>query len=413
MSNGKAARVGSGPRLERSSRYHRRFAQLAAAEAGRVLPLFEKACPKDERPRAAVEAIRAWAQGKRTLGMAEVRRLSLGAHAAARAAPSDAARFAARAAGHAVATWHVPTHAMAVPMYACKAILAGRCRPDRPASPVCARDRKRGRGATRRLGAKGLGVGVAAMLAQAACGADPLPKIAQTFEVAGHTAYLYAAPTPAGGKPWVWYAPTLNGVSLAQRKAYFETFLRAGVSLAGFDLGEVRGAPSSTAEFTRFYDEMVRRGWSPRPILLGQSRGGLMLLGWAMRHADKPRAFVGIYPVCNLATWGMKNREVTLADYALPEAELRARMAEFNPLDNLQALLTNRVPVFVVHGDADALVPYDENTRILKERYEAGGGAIAVKLVRGEGHKVSPSFFECRELIEFVLKQAGVAPPPP
>ena len=62
--------------------------------------------------------------------------------------------------------------------------------------------------------------------------------------------------------------------------------------------------------------------------------------------------------------------------------------------------------MFVVHGDSDAAVPYDENTRILKERYETDGGPITVKLIAGEGHKSSPAFFECRELIEFVLKQA-------
>jgi len=56
--------------------------------------------------------------------MADVRKLSLDAHAAARAAKTDAAKFAARAAGQAVATWYVPTHAMAVPMYVQKAIHA-------------------------------------------------------------------------------------------------------------------------------------------------------------------------------------------------------------------------------------------------------------------------------------------------
>ena len=56
--------------------------------------------------------------------MREVRKFALDAHAAARKAKSDAARFAARAAGQAVATWHAPTHAMAVPMYVQKAIFA-------------------------------------------------------------------------------------------------------------------------------------------------------------------------------------------------------------------------------------------------------------------------------------------------
>lgn len=97
-------------------------AALAAAEgAEALLPLYEASHPDDPRPRLAVEAIRAFAEGRRSLGMNEVRRLALDAHAAARAAASGSARFAARAAGQAVATWHVPGHADAVPLYAAKA----------------------------------------------------------------------------------------------------------------------------------------------------------------------------------------------------------------------------------------------------------------------------------------------------
>ncbi len=238
-----------------------------------------------------------------------------------------------------------------------------------------------------------------ALLAQ-----DALPKTAEKFEVAGHPALLYAAPQPAAGKPWLWFAPTIKGLSLAGRKAYFETFLRAGISIAGFDLGEVRGSPQSTAEFHKFYEEMVKRGWSSKPILLGQSRGGLMMLGWATRHPENVRAFVGIYPVCNL-TWALKNREVAEADFQLTEAEIRAKLAEFNPLDNVKVLATKQVPMFVVHGGSDTLVPYDEHTGLLKQRYEAAGGSISVKVIQGEGHKATPAFFECQELIDFVLKQ--------
>ena len=235
------------------------------------------------------------------------------------------------------------------------------------------------------------------------------PRVAvETFEIGGSKAFLYTAPKPASGKPWLWYAPTLKGVSLAGRKLYFDTFMQAGISVAGFDLGEVRGSPASTAKFTSFYEEMVKRGFSSKPILLGQSRGGMMTLSWAMRHPDKVQAWVGIYPVCNLASWPLKNsKEATLADFAMPEADLVSKLKEFNPVDNLQGLLANKVPMFAVHGDSDVVVPYDDNTRLLKERYEAGGGKITVKVIPGEGHKVSPSFFECQELVDFVIAQGS------
>jgi predicted esterase len=150
---------------------------------------------------------------------------------------------------------------------------------------------------------------------------------------------------------------------------------------------------------------------APKPILLGQSRGGIMTLAWAFRHPDKLRAWVGIYPVCNLASWPLKNSKAqTLADFAMPEAELVARLKEFNPVDNVKGLLENKVPMFAVHGDSDLVVPYDDNTKLLKERYEAGGGRITVKLVPGEGHQATPAFFECPELVEFVLKHAASPP---
>lgn len=247
---------------------------------------------------------------------------------------------------------------------------------------------------------------LSSLFAISASAADQSPRVAETFEVDGHQAFLYTPTNPAPGKPWLWYAPTLKGVSLVQRKLYFDGLMTAGIALAGFDLGEVRGAPQSTAKFTLFYDEMVKRGWSAKPILLGQSRGGMMTLAWAMRNPERVKAWVGIYPVCNLASWPLKNsKPQTLADFGLPEEELKAKLSQFNPVDNLQGLLAAKVPMFVVHGDSDVVVPYDDNTGVLKERYEAGGGKITVKIIPGEGHKVSPSFFECQDLIDFVRAQ--------
>jgi hypothetical protein len=108
-------------KVVRASRQHRALAVRAAREAEALLPLFERVHPRDRRPRRAIEAIGAWGQGTRALNMAAVRRLSLDAHAAARAAKTASARYAARAAGHAVAVWHVPQHAVGPSLYGRKA----------------------------------------------------------------------------------------------------------------------------------------------------------------------------------------------------------------------------------------------------------------------------------------------------
>ncbi|HLO15031.1 MAG TPA: hypothetical protein VK206_09385 [Anaerolineales bacterium] len=100
------------------------LATWAADCAERVLPFFEKAYPKDDRPRKAIEACRTWVRTG-VFRMADIRGASLAAHAAAREAKeNEAACLAARAAGQAVATAHVPQHAYGGAYYALKAIVA-------------------------------------------------------------------------------------------------------------------------------------------------------------------------------------------------------------------------------------------------------------------------------------------------
>ena len=113
-------------KLWRDSYYHKLFGYKAAKEAEKVLKFFEKECPNDKRPRNAIEAIKTWSEDRCTLGMEEVRKLSLDAHAAARDAKTDVAKFAAHAAGQAVATWHVPTHALGAFGYIGRAIIANK-----------------------------------------------------------------------------------------------------------------------------------------------------------------------------------------------------------------------------------------------------------------------------------------------
>lgn len=88
---------------------HRSLALWAADCAEHVLPYFEEKYPKDDRPRKAVEAGRAWVRGE--IALSEARAAAFAAHAAARDADQAAARAAARASGHAAATAHVAGHA--------------------------------------------------------------------------------------------------------------------------------------------------------------------------------------------------------------------------------------------------------------------------------------------------------------
>lgn len=74
-------------------------ARYVVGHAEDVLPVFEQAVPDDPRPRAAIDAAWVFVHGARRTKVQ--RATSLAAHRAARSAPSEAARLAARCAGDA------------------------------------------------------------------------------------------------------------------------------------------------------------------------------------------------------------------------------------------------------------------------------------------------------------------------
>ena len=101
---------------------HKTLAVWAIDCTERVLPYFEEKYPEDHRPRQAIEGLQAWINTG-VFKMAVIRKASLASHAAAREVGEDnAARSAARAAGQAVATAHVPRHSYGPAIYALQAI---------------------------------------------------------------------------------------------------------------------------------------------------------------------------------------------------------------------------------------------------------------------------------------------------
>ncbi len=235
-----------------------------------------------------------------------------------------------------------------------------------------------------------------------------LPLPGETFSVAGRPAFLIAAPpgpTPTASRPWVWYAPTLEKYPGKEELWLISQLLTAGISIAGIDVGESFGSPAGRALFTALHTELTRtRGYSNKPLLLGRSRGGLMLLAWAAEHPEKVGAFAGIYPVVNLTSYPGLDRAAPA--YGLTVKELAAQLTAHNPVDRLASLAAARVPLFAIHGDRDTLVPLEANSALLKSRYTALGGDLKLIIAEGQGHNLWPGFFENPALLAFLIAHA-------
>ncbi|MCX5759769.1 MAG: hypothetical protein NTU83_14945, partial [Candidatus Hydrogenedentes bacterium] len=74
-----------------------------------------------------------------------------------------------------------------------------------------------------------------------------------------------------------------------------------------------------------------------------------------------------------------------------------------NPVDNLESLAKSKVPLFLLCGDADNVVPYPENGALVKERYEKLGGPFSLIVKKGFKHHPH-GLDDPTPIVDFIIK---------
>ena len=237
-----------------------------------------------------------------------------------------------------------------------------------------------------------------------------LPLNGESFQINGNDAFLILPKNNAWNKnsatPWIWYAPTLNGLPAVSEKWMFEHFLKAGVAIAGIDVGESYGSPQGRKLYEEFYRYLTEnRQLGTKPCLLARSRGGLMLYSWAAEHPEIVSGIAGIYPVCNIASY--PGIERACGAFQLTAEQLTSQLSQHNPIDRLKGLAEAGVPIFHIHGDKDKVVPLDQNSGIVSKRYKEWGGSMDLEVVPGGGHDMWNGWFQSERLVDFALGSLG------
>jgi len=236
-----------------------------------------------------------------------------------------------------------------------------------------------------------------------------LPLPTETFLVAEFPAFL-TLPEPnkrSTPQPWVMYAPTLPGYPDEHEQWMHRQFLDAGIAIAGVDAGEAYGSPEGCRAMSALYSFVTgERGCAPKVALLGRSRGGLWVSSWGAENVEKVAGIAGIYPVFDLRSY--PGLEKAAGAYQLSASELETRLETLNPLAKVDRLAKARVPIFIIHGDVDTVVPLEKNSAIVQARYQALGAGDALEMIvpEGQGHNFWEGFFRCQPLVDFVIRQA-------
>ncbi|MFT5325581.1 MAG: arylsulfatase A-like enzyme [Planctomycetaceae bacterium] len=231
----------------------------------------------------------------------------------------------------------------------------------------------------------------------------------RSFLLNGRHAFLMSpkkAFEGAGGKPWIFYGPTLAPYPDQAESWMHQQFLGAGIAIAGIDVGEAYGSPHAFPHFEALYQEMVKQGFSKKPAMLGRSRGGLWVSSWAIAHPDRVSGIGGIYPVYDFTTYPGVNRAA--AAYGLSAEELLAQQDKLNPIKRASTLAKAKIPVFIIHGTDDKVVPLAANSAALEKAYADNDASDLIHVIKseGQGHSFWPGFFTCQELVDFLIEKS-------
>ncbi len=230
----------------------------------------------------------------------------------------------------------------------------------------------------------------------------------EVFEVDGWQAFRFIPDETRKtvDKPWVLYAPTLPAYPDRAELWMHQQLVSAGVAVAGIDTGESYGSPEAVRATEALHKEMVRRGYSEKPVVFGRSRGGLWASAWAITHPEWTAGVGGIYPVFDWRTY--PGVEKAAAAYGLLPEELDAQASVLCPIEKIDVLAKADIPFCIIHGDADKVVPLETNSTELKKRYESFGKGALVELIiaNDQGHSFWKGYFQCQALVDFLIVRA-------
>jgi len=226
------------------------------------------------------------------------------------------------------------------------------------------------------------------------------------FEVGGKKVLVVVPKEAAAGRPWVWH-----GEFFGHKPAPDIALLKRGFHVAYMQVPDMLGSPEAVGHWNAFYQELTGKyGLSRRAALVGLSRGGLYCYNWAVSNPDQVACIYGDAPVCDFKSWpGGKGKgkgsprdwKLVLERYKFKDDQA-ALEYQRNPVDSLEPLAKAKVPLLHVYGDADEVVPWDENTGVIAQRYKKLGGSITLIAKPGVGHHPH-GLEDSTPIVEFIV----------
>ena len=199
------------------------------------------------------------------------------------------------------------------------------------------------------------------------------------FEFEGREAILVFPETPEENKKWML------------KTEYFDAFPNLEIEMIkrGWHLAYIKNITRWCLDEDldlkrRFADYLTAEfGLHKKCLPIGMSCGGLIASKFAARYPEYVQALYLDAPVMNFlscpAGIGKAGNDM-MQEFIDATGMNLIDLINYreNPVDKMDILIQNNIPVIMVYGDSDDVVPYDENGQILEKYYRKNNGNITV-----------------------------------
>lgn len=197
---------------------------------------------------------------------------------------------------------------------------------------------------------------------------------------------------------------------------YFNAFPEAEIRMVqlGWHLAYVKnisrwGPEEDFDRKKRFADFLHKEyGLYEKCIPVGMSCGGMIAVYFAAKYPEKVSALYLDAPVMNFlscpANFGIAKGDMLedfLRDRKMTLSELICYRE--HPIDKIPLLAENDIPVLLVYGDNDEVVPFCENGKCLVDYYTTHGKAIEAIGKKNCGHHPH-GLEDAKPIIDFMFK---------
>lgn len=201
------------------------------------------------------------------------------------------------------------------------------------------------------------------------------------FTFNGYTATVIRPEHPNG--KWIWKTEFLRAFDGAE-----QALLERGYTRVYYGISNKYGSYSAVRLMHLFHGFVTKKfGLDEKCILFGFSRGGLYAFNFALSYPEYVEKIYLDAPVLDMRTWppkGSREREEVYREYDLTEETLEHFKG--HPIENLEEFCSLKLPLLLVAGDADEVVPFPENSKRLIDYCEENGHGITYYVKPGCKH---------------------------